>query len=105
MRLREYVFGRRIVLVSPLPPDQVRERIRKGTSLGLDPSYEGATGWIVLGQVRLAWSVAMFGNGFRPVLTGFYGVLRCAVLFARIPKRLVRGSDVCRLGSHRIAAF
>lgn len=70
MRLRDYLLGRRIVLQSPKPRAKVAERINASTGSFFSPFGRGVTGGVYLGRVYLAWSIPMFSNGFRPMLSG-----------------------------------
>ena len=70
MKLRDYIFGRKILLVSPLAKDEVKRRIKRGTSFGFSPIRRGVSGWVIFNHVRLAWDIPMFSNGFRPILAG-----------------------------------
>ena len=68
--LKEYVFGRRIVLQSPHRKDKVTERIKQAVGSAFSPFHHGVAGGFYFGNVRLAWSIPLFGNGFRPVFSG-----------------------------------
>ncbi|MEO1730316.1 MAG: hypothetical protein AAFR64_06220 [Pseudomonadota bacterium] len=70
MKLRNYIFGSKVLLVSPLAKDEVRRRIKQGTSFGFSPFRHGVSGWVISNHVRLAWDIPMLSNGFRPVLAG-----------------------------------
>jgi hypothetical protein len=68
--LKEYVFGRRIVLQAPLRKDKVIERINQAVGSAFSPFHHGVAGRFYFGNLRLAWSIPLFGNGFRPVFSG-----------------------------------
>lgn len=70
MTLKEYVFGRRIVLHSPLRKGKVTERIKQAVGSAFSPFHHGVAGGFYFGNLRLAWSIPLFGNGFRPVFSG-----------------------------------
>ena len=70
MTLKEYVFGRRIVLQAPLRKDKVTERIKQAVGSAFSPFHHGVAGGFYFGSLRLAWSIPLFGNGFRPVFSG-----------------------------------
>jgi len=68
--LKEYVFGRRIVLQAPIRKDKAAERIKQAVGSAFSPFHHGVAGGFYFGNLRLAWSIPLFGNGFRPVLSG-----------------------------------
>ena len=70
MTLKEYVFGRRIVLQAPIRKDKATERIKQAVGSTFSPFHHGVAGGFYFGSLRLAWSIPMFGNGFRPVFSG-----------------------------------
>ena len=70
MTLKEYVFGRRIVLQSPWPKDKVAKRIKGAVGSPFALFHKGVLGGFYFGGLRLAWNTPMFRNGFRPVFTG-----------------------------------
>ena len=70
MTLKEYVFGRRIVLHSPLRKEKVTERIKQSVGSAFSPFHRGVAGGFYFGRLRLAWSVPLFSNGFQPVFRG-----------------------------------
>ena len=70
MKLREYIFGRKITLHSHLSPEEVADAIDRGAGSSFSPFEHGVTGGIWFGQVRLSWHQPIFNFGFRPVLTG-----------------------------------
>lgn len=70
MKLWQYLAGRRVVLRSPLPKDEVAGLILNAVGNPFWPTANGITGLVVFGHVRLAWSVPFFSNGFRPVFSG-----------------------------------
>lgn len=81
MKLRDYIFGRKVLLVSPLAKDEVRRRIKQGTSFGFSPLRHGVSGWVISNHVRLFWDIPMFNNGFRPVLAGSLRANRGGTVF------------------------
>ena len=70
MDLGSHIFGHKVTLFSPLAKDEVRQRIKASTALGISPVVGGVTGGFWFGRLRLAWSVPMFDNGLRPVFVG-----------------------------------
>lgn len=70
MNLRDYIFGRRIVLHSNSSRKKIEEAINRAASSSFSPFNHGVTGGMWFGRVRLAWSIPFFSNGFRPVFTG-----------------------------------
>ena len=70
MTLKEYVFGRRIVLQSSYRKEKVTERIKQAVGSAFSPFHHGVAGGFYFGNLRLAWSIPWFGNGFRPVFSG-----------------------------------
>lgn len=70
MTLRDYILGRRIILYSSFPRPEVEKRVNNGTGSMFSPFHHGVTGGAYFGRVRLAWSIPLFANGFRPVFAG-----------------------------------
>jgi hypothetical protein len=68
--LREYLFGRRIVLRSALPHAEVVERIDAGAGSFFFPVHRGISGGVYFGVVYLRWSNSIFGNNLRPIFAG-----------------------------------
>ena len=69
MRLRDYLFGFRFELISPLGREVLARRVNAATQSIFNPFASGVTGWCRFGFLHLHWSVAMFSNGFAPVLS------------------------------------
>lgn len=70
MTLKEYVFGRRVVLQSPHRKEKVTERIKQAVGSAFSPFHHGVAGGFYFGNLRLAWSIPLVSNGFRPVFSG-----------------------------------
>ncbi len=70
MNLWDYTMGRRVSLRSPHSKKEVEQRINSAAASVFSPFHHGVSGGVYLGRVRLAWSIPMFGNGFRPIFAG-----------------------------------
>lgn len=70
--LREYLFGRRIVLCSPHRKDWVIAQIKRAVPSRFGFMNHGISGGVFFGRLRLAWDFPMFSNGFRPVFRGHF---------------------------------
>lgn len=70
MTLREYLFGRRLVLRTLNREDQAIERIKRAAPSRFGFMNHGISGGMFFGRLRLAWDIPLFGNGFRPVFRG-----------------------------------
>jgi hypothetical protein len=68
--LKEYVFGRRVVLQSPHPKAKVTAQIDNAAGSFFSPFRRGVTGGVYFGRLYLAWNLPMITNGFRPILSG-----------------------------------
>ena len=70
MRLKDYIFGKRVDLISPLSPDEVAQKINAATpGLFNFAIASGVGGWCKFGRMHLDWRNPMFRNGFAPVLS------------------------------------
>lgn len=70
MTIKDYVFGHRIELASPLDREAVALAVRKGIKSGFNPFYTGVVGYCRFGRVGLRWATAMWNNGFQPTFRG-----------------------------------
>ncbi len=70
MTLREYLFGRRLVLRTPHRKDRAIERIKRAVPSRFGFMNRGISGGMFFGRLRLAWDIPLFSNGFRPVFRG-----------------------------------
>lgn len=70
MTLREYLFGRRIVLRSPHRQEWVIDQIKRAVPSRFGFMNHGISGGVFFGRLRLAWDIPMVSNGFRPVFRG-----------------------------------
>ena len=70
MGLKDYLLGRRFVLRSPLPSDEVASRIRGAAGNLFNPFREGVSGWCRFGHLRLFVAKPLFDNGFQPTFAG-----------------------------------
>lgn len=70
MTLKEYLFGRRIVLRSPHRKEWVIDQIKRAVPSRFGFMNHGISGGVFFGRLRLAWDIPMFSNGFRPVFRG-----------------------------------
>lgn len=70
MTLKEYLFGRRIILRSAHRKDWVIDRIKGAVPGPFASAESGVSGMVLLGRLRLAWIEPHFSNGFRPVFRG-----------------------------------
>jgi hypothetical protein len=68
--LKEYLFGRRVVLRSPHRKDWVIDQIKRSVAAPWNLMNHGVSGGVFLGRLRLAWDIPMVSNGFRPVFRG-----------------------------------
>jgi hypothetical protein len=68
--LKEYLFGRRIVLRSPHRKEWVIDQIKRSVAAPWNLMNHGVSGGVFLGRLRLAWNIPMVSNGFRPVFRG-----------------------------------
>ena len=69
MGLKDYLLGRRVALVSMLPPDELARRINEATPSIFDMSTSGVGGWCRFGFLRLDWRMPFYTNGFAPILS------------------------------------
>lgn len=71
--LREYLFGRRIVLRSPRRKDWVIAQIRRAVPSPFSLTNYGVSGGVYFGWPSLAWDRPLLSNNARPVLHGARG--------------------------------
>jgi hypothetical protein len=69
MNLGDVLLGRRIVLRSPLPTEEVARRINAATGSIFNPVASGVSGWTCVGILSLHWSVPLL-NGYQKYLVG-----------------------------------
>jgi hypothetical protein len=68
--LREYLFGRRIVLSSPHRKEWVIDRIDKAAGSLFLPTYKSVAGGVYLGRLNLVFAEHPLVSNCRPLLTG-----------------------------------
>jgi hypothetical protein len=70
MRIADYIRGKPLRLISPLPPDAVQAAINTHTRSVFKPFGKGVTGWARLGRIRLRYQSGFFQYTAKPVLVG-----------------------------------
>jgi hypothetical protein len=72
MTLRDYYFGRRITMRSPLRPDEIQQRIRDDTNVPFwwKPFHVGPAGGVRWGRLKLRFASSPFEYNAKPVLVG-----------------------------------
>ena len=70
MTLKDYVFGKKVTLISSFRKQEAIEQINRAAGSAFWPFSYGVTGGIYFGRVRLAWSVPLFNNSARPAFSG-----------------------------------
>ncbi len=70
MELKDYLLGKRIVLHSPLRPDEIARRINEASNSVFSPFSRGVAGWSKLRRVSLRWKLSFFDDGYRSKLWG-----------------------------------
>lgn len=68
--LREYLFGRRIVLRSAHRKEWVIDQIKRAVPSRFGFMNHGISGGVFFGRLRLAWDTPLVSNGFQPVFRG-----------------------------------
>jgi hypothetical protein len=69
MNLGDLLLGKRVVLRSPLPAEEVARRINAATGSIFNPIASGVSGWVLAGFLSLHWSVPLL-NGPQKHLLG-----------------------------------
>jgi hypothetical protein len=72
MTLRDYYFGRRITMRSPLRPDEIQQRIRADTKVPFwwRPFHIGPLGGVRWGRLKLGFASSPFQYNAKPILVG-----------------------------------
>ena len=70
MNLGDLMLGKRVVLHSPLPAEEVARRINAASGSFWNPLGGGIKGWCWFGRFSLHRSMPLGTNGFHPVLMG-----------------------------------
>ena len=72
MNVRDYFFGRSIMLESRFAPNEIKRRIRDGTRTAwwMRPFRTGPAGGIFFGRVRLRYQSSPFEYNAKPILAG-----------------------------------
>lgn len=70
MTLKEYFFGRRVVLRSHHRKEWVIDQIKRAVPSRFGFGNHGISGGMFFGRLRLAWNIPLVSNGFRPVFRG-----------------------------------
>ena len=70
MTIKEYVFGRRVRLVTSLGKGEVEDAVRRHVGGTFNPFHTGVAGWCQFNRIGLRWATAFWSNGFQPVFRG-----------------------------------
>ena len=70
VKFRDYYFGKRVALRSPLRPEEIKRRIREEARSGWWPFHTGTVGRVRFGRLRLRYASSPGEYNAKPVLTG-----------------------------------
>ena len=72
MTLRDYYFGRRITMRSPLRPDEIKQCVEKDAKVPFwwRPFHIGPLGRVRWGRLKLRFASSVFEYNAKPVLVG-----------------------------------
>ena len=70
MRIKDYVFGQKRVLHSPLSREEVCTRINRASGSVLNPFGTGVAGWARFGRISLRIQRGPFDYNAKPLLSG-----------------------------------